>query len=165
MLAAADLWQFSLMTYARAGVANHCLYLQDRWGANINIILWLAWLARQNLQIDAQTITRAETRIANWHENLVEPVRQLRRTLSAQLSAQLAGEIEVERELMDATYQQFKSAELHAEQVEQALLAGLQVGIQSSARSSSANLALYLDGLGVSEADQLRLFDLLGCFS
>lgn len=159
MLASAELWQFSLTTYARAGVANHCLYLQDRWGANINIILWLAWLARRNLQVDAQTITRAENRIAHWHENLVEPVRQLRRTLRAQACAHSADEMDVERELMDATYQQFKRAELHAEQVEQALLAGLGVGVQNGAPPSGANLTLYLGSLGVPEVDQQRLFD------
>lgn len=156
MLAASDLWQFSLATYARADVANHCLYLQDRWGANVNIMLWLEWLERQGLQSNAQTIVHAEIRIGAWHRSLIEPMRQLRRELAAQLTV----EKEVEKELMDATYQQLKNAELHVEQVEQTLLVGLQVGLSASALPRGINLALYLDGLEVPELDQQRLREL-----
>lgn len=155
MPTAADLWQFSLTTYARAGVANHCLYLQDQWAANINIILWLLWLEQRGTQVDATLIHKAETIIAAWHEALIKPLRQLRRQFTQQFA--------MDDELIGATYQQLKAAELQAEQVEQKLLAGVsdKTEISESALLPGKNLAIYLNGLGVLPATQQTLLDLL----
>ena len=50
--AAASFWAFSLEFYARPGVAEACLALQDRHGLDVNILLlccWLGWSGRGRL--------------------------------------------------------------------------------------------------------------------
>jgi len=153
MSLAADLWQFSLTVYARPGVAKQCLYLQDEWDANINIILWLLWLEQQDVQVNAEAIAIAETATAAWRTTLVKPLRQLRR--------QLASEFAVAEELIGTIYRQLKTAELQAEQVEQELLADLHIGVQFRALPQGTNLAIYLNRLQVPAIDQQRLLDLL----
>jgi uncharacterized protein (TIGR02444 family) len=42
--AAESFWRFSLMVYARPGVAEALIGLQDRAGHNVNLILFGLWL-------------------------------------------------------------------------------------------------------------------------
>ena len=50
---AEQFWQFSEQHYARPGVADVCLQLQDDYGANVNLLLLLVMLEeRFNLKAD-----------------------------------------------------------------------------------------------------------------
>ncbi|HML09775.1 MAG TPA: TIGR02444 family protein [Stellaceae bacterium] len=75
-------WRFSLMIYARPGIAEALLRLQDRGGHNINIILFGLWLALcEGAALDAAGLARAKTAIARIDSAVVAPLRALRRAL------------------------------------------------------------------------------------
>ena len=48
MFKAADFWHFSLERYARAGVKDACLKLQDEYGFNVNLLLLACYLNELN---------------------------------------------------------------------------------------------------------------------
>ena len=42
--AAGALWDFAVRLYAEPGVGEACLALQDRFGVDVPLLLWAAWL-------------------------------------------------------------------------------------------------------------------------
>ena len=40
-------WSFSTEFYGRTGVAPACLVLQDRFGCDVNLLLFALWAARR----------------------------------------------------------------------------------------------------------------------
>ena len=38
-------WKFSLAVYAAPGVPEECLAVQERYGVDVNVLLFCAWLA------------------------------------------------------------------------------------------------------------------------
>lgn len=100
-------WDFSLELYARAGVADHCLQLQDEQGVNVNLLLWCAWLDAQGLILDAGRLHNAQKRIRGWDEHYVVPLRQLRRRMKVEFGVEDVG--------IEAVRAQIKHAELLAE--------------------------------------------------
>jgi uncharacterized protein (TIGR02444 family) len=79
---AASLWRFSLMIYARTGVAEALVRLQDRGGHNVNLILFGLWLAVcGGRKLDAAALARAAAAIAPLDRDVVAPLRRLRRAL------------------------------------------------------------------------------------
>jgi uncharacterized protein (TIGR02444 family) len=79
---AASLWRFSLMIYARPGVAKALIGLQDRGGHNVNLVLFGLWLAFcGGRKLDAAALARAAVAIAPLDRDVVAPLRRLRRAL------------------------------------------------------------------------------------
>jgi len=74
----ADLWTFSLNTYARPGVEDACLALQAQ-GANVCLLLCAAWLGRRGVRCEAERSRQLQALAEPWHEQVVQPLRQLRR--------------------------------------------------------------------------------------
>ncbi|MDZ7901762.1 MAG: TIGR02444 family protein [Rheinheimera sp.] len=109
-----SLWDFSLLHYARPGVAEACLQLQDGHDANVNVLLWCAWLERRGLILDEVRLGNAQKRIRAWDEHYVIPLRHLRRRMKAEFG------------VADAAIEQLrthiKQAELLAEKQLQLLL-------------------------------------------
>lgn len=107
-------WDFSLAVYARPDVAPCCLALQDRHGVDVNILLWAAWCGLQGLALSADAImaARVEPGLAAWREEVVRPLRRMRRELlppqgavADQLAAQLGrAELEAERLEQDGLF-------------------------------------------------------------
>jgi uncharacterized protein (TIGR02444 family) len=80
--AAESFWRFSLMVYARPGVAEALIRLQDRGGHNVNLILFGLWLGIcEGLRLGAGQLARAETAIARLDSDIVMPLRRLRSAL------------------------------------------------------------------------------------
>lgn len=80
--AAEPLWRFSLMVYARPGVAPALIGLQDRAGHNVNLILYGLWLALcRGMRLDAAALGRARAAIERLDREIVAPLRRLRRAL------------------------------------------------------------------------------------
>lgn len=44
-------WNFSLDHYKQEGVQAACLHLQDSFGADVNLVLYCLWLARQGWRL------------------------------------------------------------------------------------------------------------------
>jgi uncharacterized protein (TIGR02444 family) len=81
--AAADaFWRFSLMLYARPGVAEALIRLQDRGGHNVNLILFGLWLGvSEGRRLDAAGLAHARAAIEGLDRAIVAPLRRLRRAL------------------------------------------------------------------------------------
>ena len=158
--ASPDFWPFSLRLYARAGVAPACLALQDRFGRDVNLVLYLCWVGASGRgRLTAADLDRAESVAGPWRRETVEPLRALRRRI---------------KETPDAgsLYEALKAAELAAEQVAQDRLTALAPAeIRAGADrlgDALANLALYLganaagaaaEPLRRALADEIRLGD------
>lgn len=104
-----EFWVFSLATYGRAGVADNALLAQDELGLDINLVLYAAWLASQDLQLTTEHLADLDSAIASWRGRVIVPLRALRQQLRDYPAAE-----EIRGEL--------KSLELRAEQHQQDLM-------------------------------------------
>jgi uncharacterized protein (TIGR02444 family) len=74
-------WRFSLALYARPGVADALIAMQDHAGRDVNVILFGLWIAVTRGVIGADQLAAAEDAIAPINKQAVAPMRQLRRDL------------------------------------------------------------------------------------
>ncbi len=138
-------WRHSLRLYARPGVARACLWLQERCGADVNLLLLCCWLESRGRAVDARFLARAAAGVAAWRRDAVEPLRRVRRKLKP-------GPPGVPPAWCAPVREGAMSAELAAEQVEQLLLARLAARLpRGRARPAEAasNLDRYREQLGV----------------
>ena len=142
-----ELWAFSLAFYACPGVAEALLALQDRGGLDVNLMLfalWLGWSGRGRLDRDA--LAAAERAIGTLRDEIVEPVRTLRRRLKDNSEEDVQGFRE-----------RVKALELAAEELVQSRLARLAATkgrIGDGLAAARANFDFYLarKGGGAPEA-------------
>ncbi|CAN7643422.1 TIGR02444 family protein [Phenylobacterium sp. LjRoot225] len=100
------LWDWMLAAYARPGVPETCLTLQDEFGQNTSVLLWAAW-ARP---ADAGVFETA-TRVAQtWDQTTLHPLRAVRRALKAPFPP-------VADAAREGLREDVKAAELRAERV------------------------------------------------
>ncbi|MBO1256846.1 TIGR02444 family protein [Alteromonas sp. 5E99-2] len=50
-------WSFSLQVYSQPQVSEHCLYLQDNHGCNVNLLLFCCWLHSLKRSLSVQALT------------------------------------------------------------------------------------------------------------
>lgn len=158
-------WRFSLRTYRLAGVAAACLALQERWGADVNLVLYCCWLGRAGRALDRRSLRSAGAAVSRWQAEVIKPLRQARRAmkqapkgLSAELSAHFRKRI--------------GALELDLEYVEQCLLARAAQSLPRSGRTQSpvtatlASLGRYLAllGLPAGQADPQVLVIVNACY-
>jgi len=74
-------WRFSLATYGHPAVAAACLALQDRWGADVNLLLYCCWLGQGGRALDQRTLRAAMSDVKALQQNIIRPLRQSRRAL------------------------------------------------------------------------------------
>ena len=77
-----QLWQSSEQHYARPGVAEACLELQDEQGANVNLLLLLIMLDARGFRAEPNLLLP----LVEQRRPLFEQWRQLRRQLKAKLT-------------------------------------------------------------------------------
>jgi len=76
-----DFWRFSLRAYRLPGVEAACLALQDRCGTDTNLLLYCCWVGSAGRALDRRTLRRAMAAVARLQAELIQPLRQVRRTL------------------------------------------------------------------------------------
>ena len=76
--AAGALWDFAVRLYAEPGVGDACLALQDRFGVDVPLLLWAAWLGDG---ADAAALRAGDRAVGPWRARAVRPLRALRRHL------------------------------------------------------------------------------------
>ena len=75
-------WDFSLALYAKPGVAESCLRLQDGLGLDVNLLLYACWTAaRGGERPSPDGWRRLVDETAVWRSQVVEPLRSVRRFL------------------------------------------------------------------------------------
>jgi len=74
-------WAWALEAYARPGVADACLELQDRHGQNVPLVLWVVWAGRH---AGGGDLERGAALAARW-ETAAGALRSVRRRLKSDL--------------------------------------------------------------------------------
>ena len=111
-----SLWDWSLAAYARPGVADACLTLQDGTGQNVPLLLWAAWSAATGRRPDEDEIEAACDTARAWADTAVTPLRTIRRSLKSPIP-------DLDDAAREAVREQIKAVELLAERK---LLDGLE---------------------------------------
>lgn len=101
-----SLCEWALEAYARPGVPEACLELQDAHGQNVCLLLWVVW-ARPR---EAELLARAAATARDWERVAVAPLRTIRRALKAPAPP-------VDDVAREALRDEIKTAELCAERV------------------------------------------------
>jgi uncharacterized protein (TIGR02444 family) len=101
-----SLWDWTLQAYARPGVPEACLALQDGHGQNTSLLLWAIWAEAA----DPALLARAADVARRWEALALNPIRSVRRALKPAFEGVDDGERETLRE-------DVKAVELRAERV------------------------------------------------
>jgi uncharacterized protein (TIGR02444 family) len=73
-----DLWNFAVRLYARPGVEDACLQLQEA-GGDVCLLLAGAWLQRRGVPCREPYLEALQALAEPWQREVVAPLRQLRR--------------------------------------------------------------------------------------
>lgn len=71
------IWDWALHVYARPGVPEACLALQDQHGQNTSLLLWAVYAEVK----DADLLARAADAARAWDRTALVPLRDVRRAL------------------------------------------------------------------------------------
>ena len=139
-------WRFSLNFYRQSGVAEACIALQDDCGVDVNLMLFLFWLAANGRQLSVDNIKELDQTVRTWRDLTIIPIRDVRRRLKAAPTLVEAGKQEAFRVKV-------KAVELEAERLQQeALYACTQSGpLGKPAEPPAAargNVAAYAAAIG-----------------
>lgn len=104
--------RFALAVYDTDGVPAACLLLQDRFDADVDLVLFAAFLGAAQGQTETGPILqKAYSRVNEWHREVVRPLRRVRQRLKTgpapapgQTTAALRQkihELEIEAELVE----------------------------------------------------------------
>jgi len=115
-------WRFSLKYYGQAGVSDACIALQDGCGVDVNLLLFLFWLASERQELAADEVKKLDATIKSWRELTIIPIRDTRRKLKGAKTF-------VDPAKQEALRDKVKEVELEAEKLQQeALYAFTQSG-------------------------------------
>jgi uncharacterized protein (TIGR02444 family) len=109
-------WRYALSVYSTAGVPDACLFLQDSFGVDVNILLIALFSAWRGRPLSAADIASTDAAIKPWRDEVVRPLRAIRRAMKASDALRHGPQGEAVRG-------EVKRAELSAEQLQQAVLA------------------------------------------
>ncbi|CDZ26732.1 TIGR02444 family protein [Neorhizobium galegae] len=150
------LWDFALRLYGAPGVGEACLLLQDESGVDVPVLLFSAWLAKKSVALSPTEIARIDALIADWRNEVVKPLRALRRRLKSGPHPASNKETEILRNGV-------KAIELNAEKIElavleaegQALMAG--DGSNSDPAGNLRNVVTFFRGAEPDERTEAAL--------
>jgi uncharacterized protein (TIGR02444 family) len=138
-------WTFSLAFYADPAIGGICIDLQDRYSCDVNVILFVLWCAFRNRSLSAHEVERVVAMVAPWQNDVVRPLRGVRRDLK-----QLAADLAVAP--VSAFREAIKKQELQAERLQQSLMQAKfsDIGAPASDRDAAArsNVERYATFVG-----------------
>jgi len=142
------LWRFSLDFYRRTGVSDACIALQDGCGADVNLLLFLLWLASDDRQVSVEDVNMLDDNVRDWRNLSIVPIRDLRRKLKGVTTL-------VAPRRQEAFRNKVKAVELEAERLQQEALyqfarSGPLGTAAPPATAARANIAAYERVLAVS---------------
>ncbi len=104
-------WAFSLRLYGEQGVPEASLVLQDQCGADVDIVLYILWRAHGGVCLDEAGLGAAIAAVAAWVQQVVLPLRAVRRALKTRLADVAPADAEALRSRV-------KTEELEAERLQ-----------------------------------------------
>jgi uncharacterized protein (TIGR02444 family) len=134
-------WRFSLRLYRQPGVADACIALQDECGVDVNALLFFLWLAADKKLIPALNARAVCEQAALWHDDVVAPLRAVRRKLKA-------GSTLIEANTAELFRTRIKAVELEAERLQQEALFAMTPNLETEPAESveaaaRANILAY----------------------
>jgi len=112
----AECWAFALVIYAKPGVAEACLALQDEAGVDVMLLLTTTFAAvKHRLLLTPDEIRALNEACRLWREQIVRPLRAIRSGLKT-------GPQPAPSEATEQFRSQVKALELAAEKLENKLL-------------------------------------------
>src|SRR5579872_1650640 len=145
-------WRFSLHFYKQAGVSDACIKLQDDVGVDVNLLLYLFWLASDGRQLTADEVRNLDGKVKSWRELTIIPIRDTRRKLKGAVTL-------LDPNKQEAFRNKVKAVELDAERLQQEALyeftkAG-PLGKAAPAKDAArANVGAYASAMGKSFPEQ-----------
>ena len=139
-------WRYSLKFYGQSGVSDACIALQDGCGIDVNLLLYLFWLASEGRQVAADDVKMLDDKVRSWRELTIIPIRDVRRKLKGAVTF-------IDPAKQEALRDKVKVAELEAERLQQeGLYAVTQSGPLGKAAEPAAaargNVAAYEAAIG-----------------
>jgi uncharacterized protein (TIGR02444 family) len=134
-------WRFSLRFYRQPGVADACIALQDGCDVDVNILLFLLWLATARRCVPFAAARELCAEAAAWRDDVVAPLRTLRRRLKN-------GSTLVERGAAELFRTRIKAMELESERLQQEAMFALAATLVTenavtTEAAARANIAVY----------------------
>jgi uncharacterized protein (TIGR02444 family) len=139
-------WRFSLHFYRHRGVSDACIALQDEQGVDVNLLLFLFWLAADGRLLSTDEVQKLDDAVQDWRNLTIVPIRDTRRKLKGACTI-------VDPAAQEVFRNKVKAVELDAERLQQAALftftqggpLGRKADPQAAARG---NLAAYEPVIG-----------------
>lgn len=159
-------WRFSAAFYRLPGIERSLLEWQDRHGADVNVLLYLLYVATEGRLLQAADVARIDALASPWRQAVVAPLRAMRRRLKSPVGA-------FEPEASAALREEVKRIELAAERLLQLTLErlapahhlGAASGEEARARAR-IHLDLYRLHLGAANsAPNDRLVDAIAAWA
>lgn len=143
-------WDFSLEVYAKEGVADACLRLQDDLGIDVNMLLFCCWAGHSGGgELGKRFIADAAGAVGTWHDEIVRPLRRVRRRLKEGFRG-------IDEERSRKLRREIQAIEIDSEHIEQLFLGETfapgkdgDMPVEIRAGHAAANLAGYLAVSGV----------------
>lgn len=136
-----SLWDYALTHYQRPGVAAACLAMQDRFDADVNLLLTAAWLAARCRVWQTADVEALVGLCAEWRARCLLPLRAVRRYLRERIDAD-----DTEADALRILYGQGKSLELEAERHQLRLIEGAAAALSGAREKDGLSLlAINLD--------------------
>jgi uncharacterized protein (TIGR02444 family) len=131
----APIWDFVLNYYGRKGVSEALIGLQDSYGIDVNMLLFLVWMAAQRRSLGADDVQRVSEASHAWQRSVVVPIRAVRRLLKE--SAPL-----VSPDTAAAFRKKVQAVELEGEQLQLNAMASMSATLTPRRASSSETAVL-----------------------
>jgi uncharacterized protein (TIGR02444 family) len=150
---AAAFWDHTLAVYRKTGVGAACIGLQDRRGADVNILLFALWrTVSGNAPLDATALAVADQAVAPWRGAVVERLRAARNAIKDGIARAPTAEAEALRKAIIGQ-------EIEGERIAQSILAAAPIDCAPStggATDAAASLLAYARFLGFAPDAQDR---------
>ena len=75
------LWDFAVEIYSKPDVENIVVALQDKYDANVNLILWCCWLQKEKIIVDNGCLPDVLIAVDAVSQQTVSKLREVRRGL------------------------------------------------------------------------------------
>jgi uncharacterized protein (TIGR02444 family) len=145
-------WRFSLYFYKQPGVSDACIVLQDDCGVDVNLLLYLFWLASERRQLMVDEVKSLDQKVKSWRELTIIPIRDTRRSLKGAATL-------LEPNKQEAFRNKIKAVELEAERLQQEALYEFTksgpLGKEAPAKDAArANVSAYERAMGKTFPEQ-----------
>jgi uncharacterized protein (TIGR02444 family) len=157
-------WDFSLAVYARPDVAPACLGLQERYQADVNLLLYACWLGASGRgALEGSLLARASGLVGGWHRDVVRGLRAVRKRLKSHYDP-------APPTMAAPLRRKLAAIELEAEHMEQVALGELAPALPAKPPSEPTRVVdaakgivayLRLLGAGPGDEDQVSLATIL----